>query len=183
MNCGPSVYSEKMSPARSSISSHFIQSSAYFSRPSSFGGVDALVGQVARLDLPHLLLDLFEIFGREGRGAVEIVIEAGVGGRADAELGFGKQLEHGGGQQVRGGVAVDLSASGFFAVRICSVASSSSGRVRSYSSPLTLATTAASARRGLIDLAMSMGLVPAGTDCLLPSGRVISNVTHREISA
>src|SRR5436305_14680377 len=33
---------------------------------------------------------------------------------------------------------------------------------------------AASARRGLMDLAISRGLVPAGTGCLLPSGRVIS---------
>src|SRR5580704_11536475 len=33
---------------------------------------------------------------------------------------------------------------------------------------------AASARRGLIDLAISTGRVPAATDCLLPSGRVIS---------
>ena len=33
---------------------------------------------------------------------------------------------------------------------------------------------AASASRGLIDLAMSIGGVPAATDCLLPSGRVIS---------
>ena len=47
-----------------------------------------------------------------GVGAVEIVIEAVLDGRADAELGFGKQLEHGGGQQVRGGVAVDLERLG-----------------------------------------------------------------------
>src|ERR1035438_2059027 len=33
---------------------------------------------------------------------------------------------------------------------------------------------AASARRGLICLAISIGLAPAATDCLLPSGRVIS---------
>ena len=33
-----------------------------------------------------------------------------------------------------------------------------------------------SARRGLIDFAISIGSVPAATDCLLPSGRVISMV-------
>ena len=35
MNRGPSVYSVKISPARSSISSRFIQSSAYLRSPSS----------------------------------------------------------------------------------------------------------------------------------------------------
>ena len=35
MKCGPSVYSENTSPARSAISSHFIQAPAYFLRPSS----------------------------------------------------------------------------------------------------------------------------------------------------
>src|ERR1700759_1526080 len=66
------------------------------------------------------------------------------------------------------------SASGFLLVRISRLAFSSMGRVRSKSVPFTLATMAASARRGLIDLAISMGRVPAATDCLLPSGRVIS---------
>ena len=138
-------------------------------------GVDALVGQVARLDLPHLLLDLFQIVGGEGRGAVEIVIEAVLDGRADAELGFGIQFQHGGGQQVRGGVAVDLERFGVLGGEDLEAwRPFRCGRVRSYSSPLTLATIAASARRGLIDCAISMGLVPAATDCLLPSGRVIS---------
>src|SRR5689334_25434905 len=48
------------------------------------------------------------------------------------------------------------------------------GRVRSWSSPLTRATMAASASRGLMDLATSRGVMPDGRDCLLPSGRVIS---------
>src|ERR1035437_8147173 len=48
------------------------------------------------------------------------------------------------------------------------------GRVRSNISPLTLAASAASARRAPMPLAMSMGRVSAATDCLLPSGRVIS---------
>ena len=101
MKWGPSVYSVKTSSAFSSMSSFFIQSSAYFFRPSSLGVMTALVGQVARLDLPHALFDFFEIFGGEGVGAVEVVVEAVVDGRTDAELGFGEQLQHGGGEQVR----------------------------------------------------------------------------------
>ena len=126
----------------------------------------ALVGQILGLQLPHVRFDLFEILGREGRLALEIVVEAGVGRRADAELGFGKQLQHRGGQQVRGGMPVDLERLGILRRSgSASVASLSSGRVRSYSWPLTLATTAASARRGLMFCAISRGLVPAGTVC------------------
>ncbi len=90
--------------------------------------------------------------GVNGRLALEIVIEAGVGGRSDAELGFGKQLQHGGRQQdAPSNAGRPCSASGFLEVRISSLASLSSGRVRSHSCPLTRATTASSARRGLID--------------------------------
>ncbi len=71
-------------------------------------GVDALVGQVARLDLAHLLFDLLQIVGGEWGGAVEIVIEAVLDGRPDSEFGLGIQFQHGGCQQVGGGVAVDL---------------------------------------------------------------------------
>src|ERR1035437_5950382 len=49
-----------------------------------FGGEDAFVGERARLDLPHLFLDLFEVAGGERGGAVEIVVEAVLDGRADA---------------------------------------------------------------------------------------------------
>ena len=77
-----------------------------------FGGEDAFVGESARLDLPHLLLDLLEVVGSERGGAVEVVIEAVLDGRADAELGFGIELEHGGGEQVGGGVAVDFERLG-----------------------------------------------------------------------
>ena len=77
-----------------------------------FGGEDAFVGERARLDLPHFLLDFFEVVRGERSGAVEIVVEAVLDGRADAELGFGIEFEHGGGQQVRGGVAVDLERLG-----------------------------------------------------------------------
>src|ERR1700687_959355 len=46
----------------------------------------------------------------------------------------------------------------------------SSGRGRSIRSPFDLATRAASARRGLMDLAMSSAVVPFGTSLVLPSG-------------
>ena len=80
--------------------------------PSVFGGEDAFVGQRARLDLPHLLLDLFEVVGSERSRPVEIVIEAVLDRRTDAELRLRIELEHRGGQQVRGGVAVDFERLG-----------------------------------------------------------------------
>ena len=89
MKCGPSVYSEKTSPARLVDQLALHPGVGVFLQAFVFGGVDALVGKIARLNLPHLLLDLFEILGSERGGAVEIVIEAGLDGRADAELGFG----------------------------------------------------------------------------------------------
>src|SRR6266849_1462544 len=55
------------------------------------------VRKVALLDFPHALLDLFEILRSETLQPVEIVIEAGFDWRTDAELGFGKKFEHGGG--------------------------------------------------------------------------------------
>jgi hypothetical protein len=72
----------------------------------------ALVRQAFRLQLPHASLNLLEVFGSERRLALKIVVETRVGGRTNAELGFRKQLEHGGGQQVRGRVAVDLQRLG-----------------------------------------------------------------------
>ena len=71
-------------------------------------GVDALVGEMALLNLPHPGFDLFEILGRERGGAVEIVIEAVLDRRADAQLRLGIQLQHGRGEQVGGGVAIDF---------------------------------------------------------------------------
>ena len=132
----------------------------------------ALVRQIALLDLPHLRLDLLEVFGRERRVALEIVVEAGFGRRADAELGFREQFQHGSASRCAVEWRYTSSASGFFEVRICSDASPSSGRVRSNKSPLTRATTASSASRGLMDFAMSRGVVPAATCCVDPSGRV-----------
>ena len=66
------------------------------------------VGEVLLLQLPHLRLDLLEVLRRERRVALEIVVEAVVGGRADPELGLRIEFHHGRRQQVRGGVPVDL---------------------------------------------------------------------------
>src|SRR5436309_128839 len=49
---------------------------------------------MARLDLPHFLLDFFEVFGSKRNRAVEIVVEAVLDRGSDAEFGLGIQLEH-----------------------------------------------------------------------------------------
>ena len=71
-----------------------------------------LVGQVFLLQLQHPRFDFFEVFRSEGRLALEVVVEAGVGGRTDAELGLGKQLQHRRCQKMRSGVPVDLQRLG-----------------------------------------------------------------------
>ena len=76
------------------------------------GFVFADEGLVACDDFGHLLLDGGEVFGGEGLVAVEVVEEAGVGGGAVAELGFRKELEDRGGEDVRGGVTDDLEGVG-----------------------------------------------------------------------
>ena len=58
----------------------------------------ALVGQVLVAQLGHLLFDFFQVLGREGLLAQELVEEALVGGWADAELHFGIEFQHRGGQ-------------------------------------------------------------------------------------
>ncbi len=73
---------------------------------------DALVRKIARLDVPHALLDFFEVFGSERILPLEVVIEAGLGGRPDAQLGFGKQLEHGEGKQMGRRMAIDFQRFG-----------------------------------------------------------------------
>ena len=64
----------------------------------------------ALLDLLHLLLDGLEVLGRERLLDVEVVVEAVLDRRADAELGLGEQLLHGLRHDVRGGVAQDVEA-------------------------------------------------------------------------
>jgi len=48
----------------------------------------------------------------KGVRTVEVVVEAVVDGGADAELGFGVELEDGGGEEVSSGVPVDLEGLG-----------------------------------------------------------------------
>ena len=55
--------------------------------------------------LGHLRLDRGEILGREGPRQVEVVVEAVLDGRADAQAGIGEEREDGLGHHVRGGVA------------------------------------------------------------------------------
>ena len=64
----------------------------------------------ALLDLLHLLLDGLEILRRERPGDLEVVVEAVLDRRADAQLGLGEDLLHGLGHDVRGGVAQDVQA-------------------------------------------------------------------------
>ena len=94
-------------------------------------GEAALVLQVLRLEFPHLLLDALQVFGAERLAAVEIVVEAVLHGRSDAQLGVGEQFEHRGGQQVRGGVPVDVQRVGILGGQDLHVASFSRGRARS----------------------------------------------------
>ena len=70
----------------------------------------ALVGNVFRGELVHLRFDFYEVFGSEWLLAHEFVEEAGVDRRADAELHVRVEFEHGGGEQMRGGVAEHLDA-------------------------------------------------------------------------
>jgi hypothetical protein len=69
------------------------------------GHVLAFVLQVLRGKLVHFLFDFAEVFGRERLFAQKFVEEAVFHGRPDAEFDVGIQLHHGGGKQVRGGVA------------------------------------------------------------------------------
>ncbi len=64
-------------------------------------------GLVALDDLGHARFDGGEIGLGEGGFAIDVVEEALVGGGAVAELGFGEELEDGGGHDVGGGVADD----------------------------------------------------------------------------
>ena len=67
---------------------------------------------VAAHDLAHPLFDLFEVFGREGLGAGEIVIKAGLGRRAEGDLGLGIEFLDRLGHDVGGVVAQDFEPLG-----------------------------------------------------------------------
>ena len=70
----------------------------------------ALEGQIFGLQIPHAGFDLFQIFRRERRLALKIVIESAVGWRTDAKLRLGKQLENSCRAKVSGRMPVDLQS-------------------------------------------------------------------------
>ncbi len=74
----------------------------------------ALVRQVLRGELVHLLFNFCEIFGSKRLVTEEFVEEAGVDGRTDAELHVRIKLHHGGGKQMRGGMTEDEKRVGIF---------------------------------------------------------------------
>ena len=71
------------------------------------GNEFALILQILRSEFVHFLFNLGEIFRSERLVAKKFVEKAGVDGRADAELNVGIKLHHGGGEQMRGGMAED----------------------------------------------------------------------------
>ena len=72
------------------------------------GELKALETQLFLADLAHLGLKLLEHLGRERLGAVKIVIETVLDGRADGQLHLGVQALHGLGENVAGGVTVGI---------------------------------------------------------------------------
>jgi len=80
------------------------------------GQLEAFQGQIGLDDLLHLILDLFQIIGREGVFAVKIVIEAILDRRTDGQARLREQLFDGVRQDVRRGVAKGLAIG-----RICKI--------------------------------------------------------------
>ena len=78
------------------------------------GVADLAAGEVlpGADDLGHLLLEGREVLGGEGPLGVEVVVEAVLDRRADAEPGAGEQLLHGLGEHVRGRVPDDRAPVG-----------------------------------------------------------------------
>ncbi len=72
----------------------------------------ARVGQVLLRQLLHLLLDGFEVLGRERLLAVKVVEESALGRWTVAELGFGEEFKHRRRHQVRGGMPIDFQRLG-----------------------------------------------------------------------
>ena len=74
----------------------------------------ALVGNVLRGQLAHFGLDFFEVLGSERLFAHEFVKKSVFDRRPDAEFHVGIKFEHGGGQQMRGGMPKHLHRVGIF---------------------------------------------------------------------
>ena len=170
------------------------------SRPSGARQKFARVGQVLLHQLLHLLLDGLEVFGREWLLAIEVVEEAALGRRTVAKLGLGEELQHRRGHQVRRRVAIHFQRFGIavgedaqldillqrarevdelrvvlggLGCRTCGLADWQVWPLPPLpfdDSGLICAASAASARRGLMPLAISSAEVPRGTSLTLPSG-------------
>ena len=130
-------------------------------------------GVVLGDDPLHLGLDLLEVLGRERPARVEVVIEAVLDGRPDADLHAREEALDGVRAEVRRGVAVQLQR-----VRMLRrddlerARTSARGRERSRTSPSSFTARASLARRGPIDSATARPVVPEGTSRTEPSGSV-----------
>ena len=137
----------------------------------------ALVGNVLRGELVHLFFDALEVFGRERLLAQKFVEEAVVDRRADAQLHVGKKFEHRRGQQVRRRVPEHLQRLGIFRGENPERGVVFERPRKIDSSPSARATSASRARPCEILRAISAGVVPRGTSCVAPSGKVICMVS------
>ncbi len=106
-----SMISGSSIPDLSSMSSSLNGSSASSARASSMS-VDDPAREALRVldDLLHALLELGQILGREGPVDLEVVVEAVLDRRADAELRLGELLLHRLREHVSGGVPDDAAA-------------------------------------------------------------------------
>ena len=122
----------------------------------------------------HALLDLHEVFGREGLGAREIVIEAGLGRGTEGHLRLGIEFLHRLGHDMRRVVADDLDRFGRIARqdRELGVVVDRPGQVAGFAVELTA--TAALARPGPIEAAISPPVMPRAKRRTEPSGSVIA---------
>ena len=78
------------------------------------GDLPAAERQVLLDQLLHPGLDALKVLGGKGLGRVEIVIEAGLDGRADGDLDAGEEGPDGFGHDMGGAVAHDVQALGRF---------------------------------------------------------------------
>ena len=93
------------SSSNSSSRSSLRGSSAKSSRGFLLGDDLPLEGVVELHDPRHEFLDGLQLFGREGLGHLEVVVETVVDGGTEPDPGTGDQFAHRGGEDVRRGVA------------------------------------------------------------------------------